>query len=145
MTERMLVSMRANAVSLEQELDWFSRVLESGFRLCFGQACDHSSIRDIAPPALAGQESEYARLVATLNMSFDERLVLMLALVPHIRPQLLDTLLISNKGLGRSFTEFGGWSGQHHGGFQPTGETAAFLLAGSDLAQRFEMLRLFDP
>lgn len=145
MTERMLVSMRANAVSLEQELDWFSRVLESGFRLYFGQACDHSSIRDIAPPALAGQESEYARLVATLNMSFDERLVLMLALVPHIRPQLLDTLLISNKGLGRSFTEFGGWSGQHHGGFQPTGETAAFLLAGSDLAQRFEMLRLFDP
>lgn len=48
MTERMLVSMRANAVSLEQELDWFSRVLESGFRLYFGQACDHSSIRDIA-------------------------------------------------------------------------------------------------
>lgn len=140
-----LASMRANAVSLGQELDWFSRVLETCFRLYFGQACDHRSIRDLTPPSLAGQDSEYARLVAGFAMSFDERLVLMLALVPHIRPQLLDTLLINNKGLGRSFTEFGGWTGKHHSGFQPTGETAAFMLAGSDLTKRFETLRLFDP
>src|SRR5262249_2483804 len=34
--------------------------------------------------------------------------------------------------------------GASHGGFIPTGETAAFLLAGGDLASRFAAARLFD-
>ena len=44
----------------------------------------------------------------------------------------------------RGFTEFGGLLGVTHGGFMPTGETAAFILAGDDLAVRFELMRLFD-
>jgi len=140
-----LASMRRNAASLDLELDWFKRVLDTCFLLYFGQECDYESIRHLAPPFLEGHDSEYTRLVEAFDMSFEERLVLILALVPHIRPQLLDTLFIDNKNLGRAFTEFGGWSGKSHSGFQPTGETAAFVLAGSDLAKRFEILRLFDP
>ena len=33
----------------------------------------------------------------------------------------------------------------NHGGFWPTVETAAFILAGEDLERRFEVQRLFDP
>lgn len=136
---------RDNAATLERELQWFSQVLDARFRIYFGQECERASIREIVPPDLAGHSSEYADLVRGLDMGFDERLVLVLALIPHVRPQLLDTFLINNKTLGRTFSEFGGGSASTHGGFLPTCETAAFVVAGSDLGKRFEMLRLLDP
>lgn len=134
-----------NATILDLELDWFGRVLDTRFRLYFDKDCEHDDIRAIAPPSLEGQASEYARLVGDLGLDLDERLVLVLALIPHIRPQLLDTFFVSNKNFDRAFTEFGGCRGRTHSGFLPTCETAAFLLAGNDLAKRFEILHLFDP
>jgi hypothetical protein len=74
----------------------------------------------------------------------DVRLVVLLAMVPHVRPQLLDVLWTRNEATGRGFTEFGGLHGAGHGGFVPTGETAVFLLAGDDLAERFRAVRLFE-
>jgi hypothetical protein len=47
--------------------------------------------------------------------------------------------------LDRGFTEMGGVAHGGHGGFWPTVETAAFLLAGNDLRRRFEVQALFDP
>ncbi len=140
-----MLAMRQNAVTLERELDWFSRVLDTRFRLYFIQECEHASIRELLPPSLEGHDSAYAHLVREFEMGFDERLVLILALIPHVRPELLDTLFLNNKNFDRAFTEFGGWRGKIHSGFQPTAETAAFVLAGSDLARRFEIMSLFDP
>ncbi len=134
-----------NAATLDRELQWFSQVLDARFRLYFGQDCGHRSIREIVPPVLEDHGCEYARLVNELGMGFDERLVLILALIPHIRPQLLDTFFVNNKNLGRAFTEFGGCPRKAHSGFHPTCETAAFVLAGSDLGKRFAMLRLLEP
>lgn len=91
-----------------------------------------------------GDVSEYARVVSEYGMSFDERIVLILTLLPHIRPQALDTFFIQNKNFDRSFTEFGGWKAKTHGGFLPTCETAVFILAGMDLAKRFEIIKLFE-
>ncbi len=71
-------------------------------------------------------------------------MVLLLTLIPHVRPQLLDTFFISNQNFNRGFTEFGGWKGNGHGGFLPTGETASFIVVGNNLEKRFELLRLFD-
>ena len=78
------------------------------------------------------------------RLSIGERLVLLLAIIPHVRPQLLDVLWARNEATERGFTEFGGWHGTTHGGFIPTGETAAFLLAGDELAGRFAVSRLFE-
>ena len=78
-------------------------------------------------------------------MGFDERIVLILAMMPHIRPQVLDTFFIRNKNFDRAFTEFGGWKAKTHEGFLPTCETAAFVLAGNHLRKRFEIARLFEP
>ena len=72
------------------------------------------------------------------------RLIVLLALIPHVRPQLLDVLCTRNEATQRGFAEFGGCTAASHGGFLPTGETAAFLLAGDDLAARFDTMRLFD-
>src|SRR4051812_37709062 len=76
-------------------------------------------------------------------MSPAERFVLLLSLVPHLQPELLDMLLMKNENTGHPFTQLGGQKGIH-GVHLPTGETAVFLLAGNELEQRYSLLRLFD-
>jgi len=134
---------RTNAISLERELNWFDEVLETRFKLYFGNESPYRDVREITPPDL-NEPSEYARLVRSYDMTFDERLVLILSLIPHVRPQSLDLLFIQNKNLDRPYTEFGGWRGKTHTGFLPTCETVSFILAGRDLSKRFELVHLFD-
>ena len=133
-----------NADTLEREINWFSRVLETRICLYFEQPCEQDHIQAVSPPDLSDDPSEYAAVVHEHDMTFDERIVLILALIPHVRPQALDTLFIRNKNLDRGYTEFGGWKGSSHGGFLPTCETASFILAGNDLARRFEVNQLFE-
>jgi hypothetical protein len=101
---------------------------------------DKSSI-----PDLAQDTSVYAEFVNYYKLNADERLVLILAIIPHVQPHLLDVFFSINKPLGRGYTEFGGVKGNRHGGFIPTIETALFLLAGNDLSYRFRVYRLFEP
>lgn len=78
-------------------------------------------------------------------MTFAERVILSLALVPHVAPQLLDVFFIKNADFDRGFSEFGGIKGQQHAGFLPTGETAAFILGADNLESRFNVLDIFHP
>ncbi|HXU93155.1 MAG TPA: ATP-binding protein [Gallionella sp.] len=135
---------KANAVCIEAELEWFTKVVETRFSLHFGQECGYEDVRAHLPPDFGNDGSEYARLVRECGMGFDERIVLMLALVPHIRPQALDTFFVSNKNFDRAFTEFGGTKGKVHGGFLPTCETASFILHGTDLGGRFDFIRMLE-
>lgn len=136
---------KVNAACLEKELTWFNKVLETRINLYFANECPYRSIYDIPSPGLKQVGSYYEQVVREYSLSADERLVMLLALLPHIRPQVLDTFFIKNKNFNRTFSEFGGWQGHTHGGFLPTGETAAFILAGHSLKKRFEITRLFDP
>ncbi len=133
-----------NQQTLEKELDWFNRVLETRIALYFKNDCRFRSIREIDCPVVDTDDSPYAELIKANRFGFDERIILILALIPHIRPHLLDTFFIHNRNFDRPFTEFGGWKGKTHGGFLPTGETASFILAGSDLKKRFEIIRIFE-
>lgn len=136
-----------NAQTLEKEIAWFVRVIDARFNLHFeAQDVALVDIREIAPSDLRQDDSEYARVLRehSLEGDFNARLVLILALMPHLRPQALDPFFTKNNGIGRNFTEFGGWSGKIHGGHLPTCETAAFILAGSDLQRRFEVVALFE-
>ncbi|MEC4677977.1 MAG: ATP-binding protein, partial [Nitrospirota bacterium] len=72
------------------------------------------------------------------------RFTVMLALVPHIRPQVLDAFFTKNSTFDRKFTEFGGQRQGADGDFFPTGETLQFILAGNHLHSRFELQSLFD-
>lgn len=142
---------QSNAHSLEKELVWFNAVLDARIALYFeheseeeGGSSISQSIYDIAAPNLSDDASLYSDLVRELSLSIDERLIFLLALIPHIRPDLLDILFTRNKNFDRGFTQFGGLKGKNHGGFLPTCETAVFLLAGSDLKKRFEITRCFE-
>lgn len=133
---------QANAATLQREITWFCKVLEARFAHYFGEP--GTTFGFDAPPDLAHDPSQYAALVSEYDMNGDERLVIMLALMPHLRPQALDLFFTQNKLQGQRFTEFGGWKGKIHEGFLPTCETAAFMLAGDDLARRFEVASLFE-
>ena len=135
---------RENALTLEKEIAWFCRVMDARFNLYFERNTDSADIHAYAPPDMRDDDSEYARVVRECDMNFDERIVLILALIPHLSPQVLDPFFTPNKNIGRGFTEFGGWSGKTHGGHLPTCETAAFILAGTDLQRRFDVIRLFE-
>ena len=133
-----------NARTLERELAWFTEMLQARLSSYLETGHGGSGLFELYPPDLNGNDSYYARFLKYYDLSTAERLVLLLALIPHIRPQLLDVLWSRNKTTERGFTEFGGLQGSTHGGFIPTGETAAFILAGDDLAARFELSRFFE-
>jgi len=134
----------ANARDLEQELSWFTHIIDTRFKLYFGHECPYQSIFEIPPPDLTTSTSHYARFLHHYQLSFIERLAVILALVPHIRPQLLDIFHTKNKTFDRRFTEFGGII-DRDGDFQPTGATLAFIAGGADLQARFTLPMLFDP
>ncbi|WP_437971299.1 ATP-binding protein [Sorangium sp. So ce260] len=133
-----------NARDLERELDWLARVLDARLKSYFGKEIPRPDALQIAPPSLADSRSPWAEFIREHDVSPAVRLIVLLGLVPHVRPQLLDVLWIRSEATQRGFTEFGGVQSVAHGGFVPTGETAAFLLAGDDLAARFEVMRLFE-
>uniref|UniRef100_UPI0040565EE6 ATP-binding protein n=1 Tax=Candidatus Electronema sp. TaxID=2698783 RepID=UPI0040565EE6 len=137
--------LHSNAAALAQEIAWFHGVLTAALNLHIAQEESQSlCISDIPPPDLSTDCSPYACTVREHGFGLAERLVLILALLPHISPHVLDAFFVNNKESNRGYTQFGGLNGKSHSGFLPTAETAAFLLAGNDLARRFELLRLFD-
>jgi ATPase family associated with various cellular activities (AAA) len=133
----------ANAAALDAEFGWLEDVLKERIASSFGGPPTTKSVLAI-PPAL-DLASALGQLVARFGLDISERLVLALALAPHLRPQLLDPLLLRNPATDRGFTEFGGRKGSAHTGFLPTGETAALLVAGNDLSLRTQLRKLFDP
>lgn len=139
----MIIS-QANAKTLEQELVWFDTVLNWRVTQYFGSSGNASDIRSLTPPDLNSDQSSYAQVIREYSMGFDERLVFILCLIPHLRPQALDIFFTQSPVTGRPYAEFGGWRGKAHNGFLPTAETAVFILAGQELNRRFDALQLFD-
>jgi hypothetical protein len=135
--------LHANAAALHAELDWLQKIVDIRVRLHCGEACPVPTIEDLPPPELTDPRSAYVRFVQELQLSFHERLLLALALAPHLRPQTLDVFLCRNGALERAFSEFGGVV-PPQGGFLPTGDTALFLLAGDNMYERLARSSLLD-
>jgi hypothetical protein len=140
------VALAANARDLEAELAWFASILDARFKQYFdldGGAAVPAALPP--PPELAGSETSYARFIGELAPSPDERLALVLALAPHLRPRLLDVFHTRNTTFDRRFTEFGGTRGGPDGDFHPTPETLAFILGGDSIEARLRVVTLIDP
>ncbi len=125
---------------MKEHISWFHAVLSVAIQLYFQQECPVQSIKQVQPPNSGWLEDMTGRK----QISFEEKIVIMLALMPHIAPQILDIFFAQNKDLDRQFTEFGGWKGLSHGGFLPTGETAAFIIAGDETEKRKAVILLFQ-
>ncbi len=131
---------------IENEIAWFETIL--GRRLeehaGNGGRAGPDLLTHHPPPELPESGSPYAGLVRALDLHAAERLVLLLAYLPHVRPQVLDAFFLRNRPIDRRFSEFGGHTGRCHAGFLPTGETAMFLLAGSSAEARLRFHGLLN-
>jgi hypothetical protein len=133
-----------NGAAIEAEIAWVKAVLHLRLELHAAEA-DADVLAACPAPALAETGPAYAAAVCAAGLSPAERLVVMLGLLPHLRPQALDTLLVHNEASKRRFTEFGGIEVGPHGFFRPTRETALFLLAGENMDRRLDAAQLFAP
>ncbi len=116
----------------------FQYLLHTAFSLYFQNESEYTSLREIP---LDGDELS---ALTGRELTLEETIVLLLAIMPHVHPQALDLFFIQNKELDRPYTEFGGWKGTSHSGFLPTGETAAFLLAIDNPESRSLVMQLFS-
>lgn len=75
----------------------------------------------------------------------EEGFILSLGLVPHVLPSFLDEIIKEVYPEGGDFPELGGVKTENHRGLIPTGQTALYLLAKSDVAYRLKIQQLFSP
>lgn len=140
----------------EPELEWFKRVVNFRMLSCYPEqereqvlsALPESEqdmlrvaadLRELTPPELSGDKSPYAALISNYAFNFYERFTLLLALVPHLRPKLLNVF----HGNSRQ-SQYGGLWNENTRTFMPTAETLLFVLAGDDMTIRFGLLALFE-
>jgi hypothetical protein len=136
----------SNSQFLMAEIDWLKAVIKS--RPPFlnepgatGEVLQRSILEHL--PDVTTHSGAYCQFIKDWELRLDERLLLILALTPHLAPQVLDVFFARNANYNRPFTEFGGISGQRHKGFLPTWETYYFITAGNDLPLRIELERRF--
>lgn len=78
------------------------------------------------------------------NLSQEECLILLLALVPSVYPSFLLDVVSKEFPNGTDFIQFGGVKGQNHRGILPTGETVQFILGGMDFKKRMQCMDFFS-
>lgn len=78
------------------------------------------------------------------KLNKEEATLLLIALAPHVQPDLFDSVIENRLQHSGDFREIGGVRGKNFRGFLPTGETALFILAGNDLKKRLEIQKLLD-
>ncbi len=127
-----------------KELNWLGDVLTTRIHLHFGHDQSIKDVYAIQPPETTADNSFYSEYIRQHALGFAERVVLILALAPHVKPDFFDLLFNDVLREQGDFPQIGGVRGKHYRGFLPTGETALFLLAGADIEQRFKLQILFD-
>ena len=83
-------------------------------------------------------DDPYSQFVRDNDLDNDDQLLLLLALMPWVDPGLIDRLVQTMMPEAGDYPQIGGARGRQHRGFLPTGDTALFLLAGSDMDERLQ-------
>ncbi|MFY9152175.1 MAG: ATP-binding protein [Prolixibacteraceae bacterium] len=97
--------------------------------------------KTLAVPEL--EASELTRFIQENELTNNEVVTLIMALLPHISPEYLSSIISDYLPNGGEFPEFGGVKGKNHRGILPTGETVLYVLAGRDPELRNKLLPLF--
>ncbi|MEZ4692160.1 MAG: ATP-binding protein [Ignavibacteria bacterium] len=90
-----------------------------------------------------GREFSIGNVRELQGTSGAEQLILVLSLAPHIIPNYFGSIIQEHFPQGGDFPEFGGVKGTNQRGMLPTGETVQFILAGSDVDKRIEIMNYF--
>lgn len=128
---------------IHSELEWLKEVLIKRSELVGTEENIVESLFEIGLPDLSNTEhldSAYISLIKMYGFGFIERLILILALTPHLYPKKLEIFFQPDKIM----TGWGGKITADRQYFIPTGETIMFILAGNDIRKRLELIELFN-
>ena len=128
---------------IEKELQWLADVIIARMKIYFNQESQVSDIHQISPTPINDLDNPYAHFLKVHDMNFEDRVLLMLAWVPYLKPQLFDCFQVKNSDTGLRFSEFGCIENSKDGSIQPTLATALFILAGDDINSRIELAAYF--
>ena len=129
------MELKPSLQTIENEISWLEKVIDFRFDDYFIQ--EREITLPVAPTL--DDDSYYSSLINNNDLGLHERLLIIITLVPHIKPTVLDTFYTKNANIDRVYTEFGGMKGDKHGGIIPTAQTAAFIIAGEDLEVRMQI------
>ena len=147
------------AHSFKDEIAWLKSIIDFQFAHSFNQRSSGkvpppnqaTLVTDMVPPTLTSGGA-YADFLHENQLSFDERLLLILSLVNHVDPVFLPTMFY-NRGQHSKLEQrrptlrqnllFGGMTGTNPNWFIPTGLTFPFLRGGTDYGQRMEAQEVF--
>jgi AAA+ superfamily predicted ATPase len=124
--------MNQNVANLQSSVLWITRLVADCLKVHFGKA-ERFEVESLS---YYENDSWISRFLRHEQPSSEEFTILMLALVPHLRPEFFGKLITEHLPDGAEFPEFGGVKIGSHRGVLPTGETAQFILAGDDLEKR---------
>jgi AAA+ superfamily predicted ATPase len=146
MLKNYFLTMEANVniKVLQNEMDWLQSVINQAICTYLLQEGHENNWQDILVQNLSAIDCPYAEMIKLWELDIYKRLALVLAMAPHLRPEILDVFLGKNQVYDRGFTEFGGVTDKNHSGFLPTGQTLCFLLTVSDADMRVELSNIFN-
>jgi len=125
----------SNTLSLSSSLTYLRGVVVARLKVFIGQQ-DRILLDGVA---YFKDDSSYAQFISKYQPTFEEYILLLLTLTPHIQPNFYNQIIAECLPEGGDFPEFGGVRGNNHRGILPTGETAQFVIAGNDLEKRLKV------
>lgn len=133
--------LRSNAPNLFHSLDFLRRVIEARLALYYANGQSDKE-QDFPELAYYDDESAFGNFIKRRQPHFEEYIILLLALAPHVQPNFLDRVIKESLPNSGDYPELGGVRERGGRGITPTAEMALFLLAGDDLDRRFEVQQL---
>jgi AAA+ superfamily predicted ATPase len=126
-----------------RSLNFLKEVTDKRLQLHFSK----ESAEDLSYPPLTieADNAPLNHFIIDHQLNIEEYIILLLALLPHIQPNFIDAIVQKYLPNGGDFAEIGGVKGNNHRGMLPTGETALFIIAGSDVQKRMQASQYFSP
>lgn len=125
---------------LKTYLNYVAGCLKARLDVAFGK---QAAYLPPLPPRITQPAVGVAALVETYELNNNELIVLMLALAPHLQIDIFDQIIQPYMAESGNFQQVGGVRSNTGRNFLPTGQTAAFIIAGNDLEKTLEVAALF--
>lgn len=137
-----------------RELQWleeilYERICHDGKNTVSVNRKDPFNIKTISPPQIKEPGSGFSSFIIENNLSFEERALLILAIAPHLKPELLEEYAVDEANLllfevHSHIKYILGTRGLVYKGLLPTGLTYLYLMAGKDSVKRLEIYQLLS-
>ena len=131
--------MESHCQNIIHSLSYLSALLHTRLALFFGK---EQEVSFTCPQLSFSDDSDFYKLITGKDLLPEEKSILIIAVAPHLQPNLFDNIIQQYLPNGGEFAEIGGVKGTNHRNMLPTGETVLFILAGNDLHKRFEIQQL---